>query len=81
MPAINNNNTSSSQRQRRNAPQHNPLYDTGGRIMPRDKDLEEAVLGALMLEKDAYTTVCDLLKPESFYEPANATIYSAIQRL
>lgn len=81
MPAINNNNTSNSQRQRRNAPQHNPLYDTGGRIMPRDKDLEEAVLGALMLEKDAYTTVCDLLKPESFYEPANATIYSAIQRL
>ena len=34
--------------------------------MPQDKEVEEAVLGALMLEKDAYTTVCDILKPESF---------------
>ena len=49
--------------------------------MPRDKEVEEAVLGALMLEKDAYTTVCDILKPESFYEPAHQRIYEAIQSL
>lgn len=66
---------------RRNKPQHNPLFETGGRIAPRDKDLEEAVLGALMLERDAYTTICDILKPESFYEPANQRIYEAIQTL
>lgn len=66
---------------RRNKPQHQPLYDAGGRMQPRDKDLEEAVLGALMLEKDAYTTVCDILKPESFYEPSNQLIYEAIQQL
>ncbi len=66
---------------KRNKPQHAPLYDAGGRMQPRDKDLEEAVLGALMLEKDAYTTVCDILKPESFYEPANQKIYEAIQQL
>lgn len=66
---------------RRNKPQHQPLYDAGGRMQPRDKDLEEAVLGALMLEKDAYTVVCDILKPESFYEPANQKIYEAIQQL
>jgi len=66
---------------RRNKPQHQPLYDAGGRMAPRDKDLEEAVLGALMLEKDAYTTVCDILKPESFYEPANQLVYEAIQQL
>ncbi len=72
---------SSAQSRRRNVPQHTSIYDTGGRIVPRDKDLEEAVLGALMLEKDAYTTVCDILKPETFYEPANATIYEAIQHL
>lgn len=40
--------------------------ELGGRIPPRDKELEEAVLGALMLEKDAYTIVCDILKPELF---------------
>lgn len=66
---------------KRSKPQHQPLYDAGGRMQPRDKDLEEAVLGALMLEKDAYTTVCDILKPESFYEPSNQLIYEAIQQL
>lgn len=58
-----------------------PLYELGGRKPPRDTDLEEAVLGALMLEKDAYTIVCDILKPESFYEPACQKIYAAIQTL
>lgn len=66
---------------RRNKPQHQSLYDAGGRMQPRDLDLEEAVLGALMLEKDAYTTVCDILKPESFYEPSHQKIYAAIQSL
>ena len=49
--------------------------------MPQDKEVEEAVLGALMLEKDAYTTVCDILKPECFYEPNHQLIYEAIQSL
>ena len=67
---------------RRNTPKaNNPLYEFGGRQLPRDTDLEEAVLGALMLEKDAYMDVCDILKPESFYEPANQKIYSAIRSL
>ncbi len=61
--------------------QQQPLYEYGGRQLPRDKDLEEAVLGALMLEKDAYTVVCDILKPECFYEPSNRKIYEAIQTL
>lgn len=52
-----------------------------GRVPPRDTELEEAVLGAMMLEKDAYTRVCDILKPESFYEPANRKVYEAIQTL
>lgn len=66
---------------RRSKPQHSPMYDAGGRMQPRDKELEEAVLGALMLEKDAYTVVCDILKPESFYEPAHQRVYEAIQSL
>ena len=66
---------------RQQAPQHQSQYDSLGRIPPRDKELEEAVLGALMLERDAYTTVCDILRPDSFYEPANQKIYAAIQSL
>lgn len=75
------NNSGQGGSRRRKAPQHQSMYDTGGRIMPQDKEVEEAVLGALMLEKDAYTTVCDILKPECFYEPRNQRIYEAIQSL
>lgn len=78
MAAENNNNRSGF---RRNSPEHVAAYDLAGRKPPRDKDLEEAVLGALMLERDAYTAVCDILKPESFYEPSNQKIYAAIQAL
>lgn len=53
----------------------------GGKLPPRDIEIEDAVLGALMLEKDAYMNVCDILVPESFYDPKNQKIYSAIQTL
>ncbi|MCH5319728.1 MAG: replicative DNA helicase [Paramuribaculum sp.] len=62
-------------------PNSSDFMELGGRIPPRDKDLEEAVLGALMLEKDAYTAVCDLLKPDSFYEPQHRLVYEAVQAL
>lgn len=58
-----------------------PSTDALGRLSPRDTDVEAAVLGALMIEKDAYTVVCDILKPESFYEPAHQKVYEAIQTL
>ena len=49
-----------------------------GKIQPQARELEEAVLGALMLEKDAYTVVSDILKPECFYEHNHQLIYKAI---
>ena len=52
-----------------------------GKVPPHDTELEDVVLGALMLEKDAYMNVCDLLVPESFYSPVNQMIYEAIQTL
>lgn len=58
-----------------------PSTDALGRLSPRDTDVEAAVLGALMIEKDAYTIVCDILKPESFYEPSHQKVYEAIQTL
>ena len=63
-------------------PRHESVItDPEGKLPPRDTDIEEAVLGALMLEKDAYMTVCDILVPDSFYDPANRDIYQAIQTL
>jgi replicative DNA helicase len=53
----------------------NPEY---GRIPPQAVDLEEAVLGAIMLEKDAVIAVLDILKPESFYKEAHQKMYRAI---
>jgi len=52
-----------------------------GRRPPEARELEEAVLGALMLEKDAYSIVSDILKPQSFYEHSHELIFSAIQNL
>ncbi len=54
---------------------------TAGKLPPQAPELEMAVLGALMLEKDALTAVSDLLKPESFYKDAHQRIYKAIQML
>lgn len=55
--------------------------EIAGRLVPRAVETEAAVLGALMLEKEAFSLVCDLLKPESFYEPRHIIIYRAIQSL
>ena len=52
-----------------------------GKLPPQAPDLEEAVLGALMIEKDAYGVVADLLRPESFYIDQNQVIFEAIRSL
>ncbi|MFN3760515.1 MAG: replicative DNA helicase [Algoriphagus aquaeductus] len=49
-----------------------------GKIPPQAVELEEAVLGALMLEKDALTNVIDILKVESFYKESHKVIFQAI---
>jgi replicative DNA helicase len=51
-------------------------YDLG-KIPPQAIDIEEAVLGAIMLEKDAIIEVLDILKPESFYKDTHKKIYQA----
>jgi len=52
-----------------------------GKLPPQALDLEEAVLGALMLEKDALSAVIDILKPNVFYKDAHQKIFEAIQTL
>ena len=62
----------------RSAKNNLPSITDLGKLQPQAKELEEAVLGALMLEKDAYSIVSDILKPECFYEHTHQLIYSAI---
>jgi len=52
-----------------------------GKLPPQAPELEEAVLGALMLEKEAYGIVCDYLNTETFYKPYHQIIYSSIVSL
>lgn len=52
-----------------------------GKLPPQAPELEEAVLGAIMIEKDAYSLVSELLKPECFYKPIHQKIYEAIMSL
>src|SRR5919107_1678488 len=49
-----------------------------GKVPPQAKDLEEAVLGAMMLEKGAFDAVIEILKPECFYVDAHQRIFRAM---
>ena len=52
-----------------------------GKLPPQAKELEEAVLGAVMLEKKAFDAVIEILKPECFYIEAHQRIYKSMQSL
>src|SRR6185436_1732105 len=52
-----------------------------GKLPPQAKDLEEAVLGAIMLEKSAFDSVVEILKPECFYVEAHQRIFRSMQSL
>lgn len=52
-----------------------------GKVPPQALDLEEAVLGAILIEKNALTAVIDILKADVFYKEAHQLIFSAISRL
>jgi replicative DNA helicase len=67
----NNNNTF-------NIEQINAQY---GKLPPQAIEVEEAVLGALMLERDAYVTVADFIDTKSFYKEEHQKIFDAIKKL
>ena len=55
--------------------------DLTGKITPQAPDLEDAVLGALMIDRDCITVVADVLTPDCFYTEQHREIYQAVQRL
>ncbi len=60
----------------------NLWLDAGlGKLPPQAIEMEEAVLGALMIERDALSAVIDVLHPESFYREAHQRIFVAIRSL
>jgi len=52
-----------------------------GKLPPQAVEVEEAVLGALMLERDAYVTVADFIDTKSFYKEEHQKIFDSIKKL
>ncbi|MFD1316679.1 replicative DNA helicase [Namhaeicola litoreus] len=52
-----------------------------GKLPPQAVDLEEAVLGAMLIDKKGVDDVIDILHPDVFYKPAHQYIYQAIFHL
>lgn len=50
-------------------------------LPPQALELEEAVIGALMIEQDAFPKVSDILKADSFYDHRHQVIYEAVANL
>lgn len=57
------------------------FFEEHGRIPPQALDLEESVLGAVLIAKDALDSVIEILKPEVFYRESHQLIYEAVQQL
>ncbi|NNF02591.1 MAG: replicative DNA helicase [Bacteroidia bacterium] len=57
------------------------LTNVGAKIPPQAKDVEEAVLGGLLLMPNSLADVVDKLHPDSFYSEDHQEIYRAIHEL
>lgn len=51
------------------------------RIPPHDEEAEQAVLGAILIDKDAISAVSQLISPDNFYDERHHDIYDAMTSL
>ncbi len=58
-----------------------PTEDAFGHQQPQNLEMEKAVIGAILIEQDAYSQVSELLRPESFYDNRHRVIYDAVRSL
>ncbi len=65
----------------KSGPRKRNMISPQGVVPPQALDLEEAVLGACMIEKSALNEVIDILQPEAFYKEAHQEIFRAIMHL
>lgn len=70
------NGSDSPKRQNQQAASHD-----GGRIPPQAVEIEEAVLGAMLIEHEAATIALQMLKPDDFYRPAHRNIFETLYDL
>ncbi len=58
-----------------------PIDESYGHLQPQATDIEQVVIGALLVDKDAFSVVSEILRPETFYDQRNQKIYQAIQTM
>ncbi|MDR1847667.1 MAG: replicative DNA helicase [Bacteroidales bacterium] len=66
---------------RKSAMSYDQAFALNGKIPPQAIDIEESVLGALLLDQDALANVIDVIKPEYFYLAEHKEIFIAIYTL
>ena len=52
-----------------------------GKVPPHDIEAEQAIIGSMLLDRDAIVSSIEVLKEEDFYREDNKVIYSAILNL
>jgi len=52
-----------------------------GKLQPQSVPTEEAVLGAIMMDRDVFAFILDVLRPESFYKPSHQAIFKSMMDL
>ena len=57
------------------------LPSTAGKLPPQAIELEEAVLGSLLIDRNALSKVIDILTPETFYVDAHQAVFSVVKDL
>ena len=70
-----------SDNRRKEKQRNTPIDLSIGHLQPQAPEVEKAVLGALMIDKEAYLLICETLCPESFYIPRHQKIFDAIRLL
>ncbi|WP_412061578.1 replicative DNA helicase [Rubrivirga sp. IMCC45206] len=58
-----------------------PMQQQAGRMPPQATDVEQSVLGALLIERDAIPKAIEILPADAFYEPRHQRIYEAVEAL
>ena len=53
---------------------------SGFRVLPHSLEAEQALLGAILVNNEAYHRVADYLRAEHFYEPVHARLFDAVAR-
>ncbi|MGA8612115.1 MAG: replicative DNA helicase [Xanthobacteraceae bacterium] len=58
-----------------------PLAELPIRALPHNIEAEQALLGAILINNEAFYRVSDFLEPKHFFEPINGQIYELAGRL